>query len=163
MKRAFLTALLAAALGAGPAAAQQNPTGQTRAPQAAAPAVLAPQGQVIGLSLLEALVAIEHTDLAGIFGFVPEQASSFAMADFLLRDQKSLKLFIKKCEKDYKKAKGISIWDKQVLLHLVTIDASGAEVMGMKKIPAGWMDRINTLSLVEGLPLEIVVQRRGLE
>ena len=161
MKKALWTALLAAVLGAGPAAAQSNTAGQARAPQAAAPAAQAPQGQVIGLSLLEALVAIEHTDLAGIFGFVPEQASSFAMADFLMRDHKSLKLFVKKCEKDSKKANAISIWEKQVLLHLVTIDASGAEAMGMKKIPAGWMDRVNTLSLAEGLPLEIVVQRRA--
>ena len=161
MKNAFRTALLAAVLGAGPAAAQPNTAAQARAPQAPAQAAPAPQGQVIGLSLLEALVAIEHTDLAGIFGFVPEQASSFAMADFLMRDQKSLKLFIKKCEKDSKKANAISIWEKQVLLHLVTIDASGAEAMGMKKIPAGSMDQINTLSLVEGLPLEIVVQRRA--
>jgi len=160
MKSALLTASLAAALGAMPAAGQQDPAGQARAPQAPARAP-APQGQVIGLTLLEDLVAIGHTDLAGIFGFVPEQASAFAMADFLMRDHKSLKRFVKKCEGDFKKAHGVSLWDKQVLLHLVTINASGADAMGMRKVPAPWMDRINTLCLVEGLPLEIVVQRRG--
>ncbi|MBI5244586.1 MAG: hypothetical protein HY922_13040 [Elusimicrobia bacterium] len=144
MKTALLAASLAVSL-ALPAAAQEA----------------VPMGQVINLSLVEALVAVEHADLSGIFGFVPEEAAGFALADFLMRDHKSLKRFIQKCEKDYKQAHGTSLWDKQVLLHLVTINASGAAPMGVKRIPAKLMDRVNTLSLVDGLPLEVVVQRRG--
>ncbi|HAH08019.1 MAG TPA: hypothetical protein DCM05_16085 [Elusimicrobia bacterium] len=117
------------------------------------------QPQVIDLSLVEALVAVKRTELAGIFGFVPEAVSSLAFADYLMRQPKALKLFVKKVEKDKKVARGISVWDRQVLLHLVSIDASGG-ALGVKKIEKKMMDRISVLSLSEELLLETIVQRR---
>lgn len=126
-----------------------------------APSVPGIQPQVIDLSLVEALVAVKRTELAGIFGFVPEAVSSLAFADYLMRQPKAMKLYLKKVEKDKKLAQGISVWDKQVLLHLVTIDAQGSAI-GVQKIDKERMDRISALSLSLELPLETIVQRRGM-
>jgi hypothetical protein len=154
MKNVLLT--IALLTFASAATAQPAPTALP-----AAPSVAGIQPQIIDLSLVEALVAIKHTELAGIFGFVPEPVSALAFADYLMRDLKSLKCFIKKVEKDKKLAEGISIWDKQVLLHLVTIDATGDVMMGVRKVSKELMEKVNTLGLAQDYPLEMIVQRRA--
>jgi hypothetical protein len=142
-----LLILAAAALAQGPA------------PKALPSPAQQPQ-QIVNLSLVEALSAVEKPELAGIFGFVPEANAPFALADFLMRDRSSLKRFIKKCREDYKVAQGVNAWDKQVLLFLVGLNGS-APMMGLKPMPESWMDRVNDLALAPGLPLQIIVQRRS--
>jgi hypothetical protein len=117
--------------------------------------------QIINFSLLEALVAVNASNLAGVFGFIPEDHASMAMADYLVHDQKALKLFIKKCEKDLKVAKGINEWDKQVCAYIVGINASGTLPPEVKPIPPKLMSHVNELLLVDALPLQVVVQRRA--
>ncbi|MEK9146169.1 MAG: hypothetical protein AAB339_11220, partial [Elusimicrobiota bacterium] len=68
----------------------------------------------------------------------------------------------KKCRKDYDAAQGINEWYKQVLLYLVGIDASGLGSEGMKKVPEGLMKKVSETSLLPGVPLEVVVQKRAL-
>ena len=123
-------------------------------------AVVPVQSQIINLSLVEALIAVKATDLAGVFGFIPEEQSSMAMADYLMHDHKALKLFVKKAEKDLSVAEGVNEWDKRVLLFLVGIDASGVLPPGIERVPKRWMERINSLSLAQSLPLQVIVQRR---
>ena len=81
LAKAALGALLAAALSAAGSEAQ-----------APAPA----QTYLISLSLVEALVAIDKTDLSAVFSFVPEQNAPMALATYLMGDQRALKRFIKK-------------------------------------------------------------------
>ncbi|MEK7656408.1 MAG: hypothetical protein AAB412_01500 [Elusimicrobiota bacterium] len=145
--KAVLGGLLAAALSAGGSAAQ-----------APAPA----QTYLISLSLVEALVAIDKTDLSAVFSFVPEQNAPMALATYLMGDHGALKRFLKKCRKDYDAAQGINEWDKQVLLYLVGLDASGLASSGMKKVPEGLMKKVSETSLLPGVPLEVVVQKRAL-
>ncbi len=115
---------------------------------------------IIDLNLMEALVVIGRTDLIGIFTFVPSRRAPLAMADFLLRNRKALKKFVKKSERDLKQVQGINEWDRKVFLFLVGISA-GRLPSGIKALPRGWIDRINTLSLAQPLPLSIMVQRRA--
>lgn len=115
---------------------------------------------IIDLNLMEALVAIERIDLVGIFTFVPPGRAPLAMADFLLRNRKALKMFVKKAERDLKQVQGINEWDKKVFLFLVGM-TSGRLLSGIKAVPRRWMDRINTLSLAQPLPLSVMLQRRS--
>ncbi len=147
MSRAFRILMLFSLLisAAGPAAAQREiPSSPT----------------IINLNLMEALVAIDRTDLVGIFTFVPQKRTSLAMADFLLRNRKALRKFVKKAERDLKQVQGINEWDKGVFLYLVGM-SSGRLPSGVKALSRGWTDRINTLSLAQPLPLSIMVQRRS--
>lgn len=130
-------------------------------PGSAAQAPASPQTYIISLSLVEALVAIKGTDLSAVFSFVPEQNAPIALATYLMNNQGALKRFLGKCEKDYEAAQGINDWDKQVLLYLVGLDGSGAAGSGMKKVPERLMKKVSEMSLLPGLPLEIVVQKRA--
>lgn len=80
--------------------------------------------QVINLSCVEALVAVGHPELAGVFSFVPEIDNATAFADLLARDAAAQKKFIAKVEKDLKKARGITVWDHDVLRAMVTLYGS---------------------------------------
>lgn len=148
MKKILLLAIFLAAL-AGSLSAQGE--GQQ----------LPVQTQIINLSLLEALVAIQATDLAGVFGFIPEDQSAMAMADYLMHNHRALKKFVKKGERDFKEVQGVNDWDKQVLLYLIGINNSVSLPVGVERIPAGLMRRINELGLAPGLPLQIMVQKRN--
>lgn len=131
---------------------------------AAAPALpktASAQTQIINLSLVEALVAVGAPDLAGIFAFIPDNQSAMAMADYLMRNGRALKRFIKKGEKDYKDVQGINDWDRQVYLYLINMQGATAALSGTEVIPRGWMSRIHTLSLVPAYPLQMMVQKRA--
>ncbi|MFC1679335.1 hypothetical protein ACFL2T_03910 [Elusimicrobiota bacterium] len=119
--------------------------------------------RVINLSLLEVLVAIKATDLAGVFNFVAEENTPLAMADYLMHDHRKLKMFIKKQEKDFKEVEGINQWDKRVLLFLVGINGQMRLPSGLKRIPERLMKRVNDSSLKRPLSLQVMVQRRAVK
>jgi len=110
---------------------------------------------------VEALVAVEAQDHSGIFSFILEEHAPIAMADYLARNPKRLKKFLKKNERDFKKTQGISEWDKKVFLYLVGINAQNQ--YGKKRISEKVMVRVNEISLLPALPLNIMAQRRGLK
>ncbi len=84
----------------------------------------AQRSQVMDLSIMEALVAVGHADMAGIFSFISEKDSAPAFADFLLRNEKSRKKYIAKVDKDVKKAGGLTAWDHAVLQDVVSVYGS---------------------------------------
>lgn len=151
MRQAALAAALlgAAALG-GPVASAQYLGG-------AAPS--APG--IINMSLMEALVAVKHPELAGVFAYVPEGQSTVAMADFLLRDHDSLKRFLKKVEGEQKRLKLVNGWDKEVCLHIVAATANQTVPPGAEPLTKRLYDRVSLLSLAQGVPLELLIQRRA--
>lgn len=150
MKRAVLAALLLApAFGGARAAAQYMGGAAPSAPG------------IISMSLMEALVAVEHPELAGIFAYVPEQQTAVAMADFLMRDHASLKRYLKRVEKDARKLKVVNGWDKEVCLHIVAATANHTVPPGAKPLKKSLYDRVSNLSLAQGVSLQIILQRRA--
>ncbi|MBI3297556.1 MAG: hypothetical protein HYZ75_05300 [Elusimicrobia bacterium] len=147
--REFLAAAVLAAFLAGPSRAQFMNSDAPAMPQ------------LINMSVIEALVATDHAELAGVFAFVPEGAAPLALADYLLRKPDALKGFVKKGEADLKTTQVINNWDKEVFLHLVAATAGGASVPGVKPVKKSLVDRISRLSLATGVPLEVLVQRRA--
>lgn len=71
--------------------------------------------QIINLSCVEALVAVDEQRLAGVFSFVNEKDGPAAFADLIAHNRKELKKFVAKVEKDKKVASGISAWDRDAL------------------------------------------------
>src|SRR5581483_2723751 len=136
------------------ACAAQRPSAQAQ-PKSGTPMPAPAQQSMINLSLVEALVATKHEQLAGVFGLVSEANAGPAFADLLFRDPKALKLFLKKGEADLKQTGAISVWDKEVYLYLVTIQ-SNASLVGTASIPAKLFDRVTTLSLAPGVPLSVL-------
>ncbi|MFH1723808.1 MAG: hypothetical protein ABII00_04205 [Elusimicrobiota bacterium] len=171
--RAVAGALCAAALvlAAPPLAGAQGPESGAPARQGVPPG--SPEGgpgaegmipaapQVINLSLMDALVAVGATDLAGVFSFIPEMQSSMALADYLMHNRKALTKFIKKGEKDLKEVQGINEWDKQVFLFLIGINAQPRLPAGIERIPEKLMKQVNRMGLAQPLPLRIIVERRA--
>jgi hypothetical protein len=84
-----------------------------------------------------------------------------AMADFLMRDHDSLKRFLKALELDLKKLKIVNGWDKEVCLHIVAATANHTVPPGAKPLKKGLYDRVTSLSLAQGVPLQIILQRRA--
>ena len=150
MKRAALLCglLAAAAGGAGEGTAQYMGGAAPSAPN------------IINMSLMDALVAIKHPELAGVFSFVPDGQSTMAMADFLMRDHASLKRFLKAAEADQKKLKMINGWDKEVCLHIVAAASNQTVPPGAERLSKSLYDRVSMLSLAQGMPLQVIMQRR---
>jgi len=149
MKRAALAALLFASALAG---------AEGRAQFMGGAAPTAPS--IINMSLMDALVIIRHPELAGVFSFVPDAQSTMAMADLLLRDHASLKRFLKAIEADQKKVKVINGWDKEVCLHIVAATANQTLPPGAERLSKRLFDRVSLLSLAQGVPLQVIMQRR---
>lgn len=140
-------ALLLAALLA-PAVRGQTPAGDRAT------------GRFIDSSLMEALVAMDRPELAGIFAFVPDADARVAMADFLLRDPAALKRFIKKAERDLREAKAVNVWDKEVLLHIVAATAEGG-IPGVPQPKKETLSRVSALSLAVGVPRDVLAEQRA--
>lgn len=115
---------------------------------------------IINMSLMDALVAIKHPELAGVFSFVPDSQAPMAMADFLMRDHASLKRYLKMVEADRKKLQIITAWDKEVCLHIVAAASNQNLPPGTERLSKRLTDRVSSLSLAPGMPLEVVMQRR---
>jgi hypothetical protein len=130
--------LLAAGLFFGPAASAQ---------------------QILDLNCVEGLVAVDRAALAGVFSFIAPKDTAPAFADLLVRDQKALKKFLAKMEKDLKSASGVTVWDHEVLLNAVSLFGSPLAPtldVPVKKV----LGRMSELSLAPTLSLEQVAVRR---
>jgi hypothetical protein len=121
----------------------------------------APRVEPLGAALQEALRVVKNESLAGIFMFVDPQDAPAAFAAFLLRDHKALKVFVKRAEKDVKKVRAISRWDKYVFLHMVGFGLDGAMSVSGKNLSKKWIKRIQDLTLVPSLNYRDVVMKRG--
>lgn len=129
---------------------------------AAAPraAVEAPAGaQMINLGCVDALAAVGHADLAGVFSFIPEKDGPAAFADFMVRNRKALKKFLAKAEKDLKEVKGVSIWDRQALQFAVSIYGSPLGETLEKPAPK-FVARMVELAAAPALSLAEMTARR---
>ncbi len=104
MRRLLLAALMVAPAGAYAA--------EPSAPNTA---------QMLSLSAVEALVAIDEQRLSGVFSFVAEKDGPAAFADLIAHSKKALKKFVAKAEKDKKIAGGISSWDRDALQYALGI------------------------------------------
>lgn len=116
---------------------------------------------IISMSLMEGLVAIKHPELAGVFAYVPESQTAVAMADFLMRDHAALKKFLKKVEAEQKALKLVNGWDKEVCLHIVAATSNRTVPPGAEALSKGLFDRVSLMSLAQGVPLELLIQRRA--
>ncbi|MBI5630512.1 MAG: hypothetical protein HY921_06475 [Elusimicrobia bacterium] len=118
-----------------------------------------PALQMINLSCLEALTSIDQAGLAGVFSFIAEEKTPEAFADLLVHDQKALKKFVKKVEKDFKEASAISTWDQQALQFALTVYGSPlAEALG--KPAASVLAKLSDLSRAPAVSLGEMTERR---
>lgn len=115
--------------------------------------------QIIDLNCMEALVAIEQPKLAGVFSFISEKESTHAFANLLANDKKLQKKFVAKVESDFAKARGITVWDHEVLLNLVSLLGSplGPSLDQPKE---KLKNKMIELSMAPTLSLEEVALRR---
>ncbi|OIO05216.1 MAG: hypothetical protein AUJ52_14130 [Elusimicrobia bacterium CG1_02_63_36] len=144
--RRGLTAALLAALAAGAPAAAEN--GFRIDPPKME------QGQLLNLSLIEALATIKEEKLSGVFAFIAEADSSLAFANLLLADSKSRDRFLKACERMHTAAGAISRWDKQVILLLVGMNSQREFPPGIQPMSEKQRTRINKLALIPGVAIE---------
>lgn len=144
MMRILLAGVLAAALPAG--------AGEAPAPL--------PEPGVINLSCVAALAAIDESDLAGVFYFIPEKDSPAAFADLLVHHVKALKKYVAKVDQDFAAAGGVTPWDHEVLLIAVTLYA-GPLGRTLERPAEKLKARMNELSLVPTVSLEAVTAARG--
>ena len=143
---------------AGLALASPALAGASAAP-VGAPAAGSHATGMMSLSLIEALAAVRQPQLAGIFSFVAEVDAPFAFADFLARDQKSLKAYLGKLGDDRKAADGLTEWDHEVCASLVNL--YGLPIAATFGVPEPKrMTQINECVLAPVIPLEVLVARR---
>ena len=91
---------------------------------AAKAAETSPPMQMLNLSCMQALVAVDQADLAGVFSFISEKDSPMAFADLLAHNKKALKKFVAKADKDLKAVSGIAAWDHDVFQAMISIYSS---------------------------------------
>ncbi|MFH2202844.1 MAG: hypothetical protein ABIJ96_07005 [Elusimicrobiota bacterium] len=145
---ALASGLLAAALWATAAAVAEPPRG-------------APRMEQLNPSLSEALTAIKQRPLEGAFLFIPAADSSAAMAAYLLRDHATLKRFVRKAEKDIKRVRAITRWDKMVCLHLVAMGVDNAGPDGGPRLSPKWVARVQELTLAQSVAYQDMLIKRG--
>ena len=131
---------------------------------AAASYTAAPQAQVsgnlLGGSLIEALIAIKKPELGGVFTYVGDVNAPRAFADLIARDPKAMKLYTKKLAADRKVAGGLTAWDHEVCATLVTYYA-GPPISGLKVPDGKILKALNEGVLAPVLELQEIVSRRG--
>lgn len=135
--------------------ADPGPAGPATSPAAARPGqpLPVPQQQMLDLSLLEALVAVDGKDLAGVFGFVPESAAAPAFSDYVMHNGSALKRFIKKAKRDIKETGGINLWDRAVFMYVLQINGLPALPPGMQKLSKSQEYDVSGFVLAKGLTL----------
>jgi len=116
-------------------------------------------GQLLNLSCMEALVAIDEANLAGVFSFVPEKDGSAAFADLVVHNPKAMKKYLAKVEGDLKAVGGISVWDREALAFALSIYASPLGGT-LEKPSAKAMARLAELAQAPGLTLGEMTARR---
>jgi len=117
-------------------------------------------GQILNLSCLQALVAVDEGNLAGVFSFVPEKDSPAAFADLVVRNPKAMKKYLAMLEKDLKEVSGISAWDHEVLAFAVSVYASPLASTLEKPAPR-ILKRLLELNGVASLTLQEMTSRRS--
>jgi len=127
--------------------------------RAAAPALDASSGGVLNLNCIEALASIGEPKLAGVFSFIAEKDSPAAFADLVAHDGKALKKYVVKVEQDFKASGGVTEWDHEVLMFVLSL-YSGPLGQTLEKPAAKVLPRLNELSLAPKLTLEQVTARR---
>lgn len=141
MKRFFLV-LSAVLLAAG--------AGSSEAPRPA---------QLINLSCVEALAAVDQAALAGVFSYIAEKDGPAAFADLIIHDKKALKKFMAKCEKDLHEVKGVSVWDHEALQQALSIYGSPLGET-LEKLSSKMAGKITELIGAPVLTLEEMTLRR---
>jgi len=120
----------------------------------------AADSQMLNLSCVEALASIDEARLAGVFSFVPEKDSPTAFADLIARDQKAMKRYLKKLDRDVKQAGGVSEWDHQVVVAAVSLYGSPMASMLPKQKPAT-IEHLATLAQAPAMSLQELTAKRG--
>ncbi len=116
-------------------------------------------GGIINLSCMEALAAIEKPELAGVFSFVAEKDSANAFANLVVQKGGSLKKYAAKLEQDSKAAGGITVWDHESVLVVLSLLA-GPLADTLEKPSAKVTRQLSELSLVPAVSLETVSAKR---
>lgn len=156
--RGLTAAVLAAALsfGSAPLRAQGLPRVHREVKVSDMPR---PAAGVLNLSCMEALVAIEHPDLAGVFSFISEKDTSAALADYLSHNKVAMRRYVEKLEADLKAAAGVTAWDHDVIMRVLDLYASPlAETL--QKLPESSKKRLMELSAAPTMSLEDIAARR---
>lgn len=123
------------------------------------PAVVASAQQILDLGCMDALVASGKTSLAGVFSFIAPKDTAAAFSDMIVRDPKAMKKYLARVSKDFKAASGITVWDHDValsVLSLLSSPLSSTFEPPSKKI----VSQLTELSLAPTLSLEQVSARR---
>lgn len=114
---------------------------------------------ILDLNCIDALASVGKPELAGVFSFVPSKDTPNAFADLVARDKKALKKFVGKVEKDLKTASGVTAWDHEVVLNLISL--FGSPLAPTLVDPGVKMkSRLQELALAPTLSLEEVAARR---
>jgi hypothetical protein len=115
--------------------------------------------QMLNLSCMEALVAVDQAGLAGVFSYISEKDGPAAFADLLAHNKKALNKFLDKTGKDLKSVSGIAAWDHDVFQALLAIYASPlAETLD--KPNSKTMTRLEGLAHAPTLTLDQMTSRR---
>ncbi|MFA6003251.1 MAG: hypothetical protein WC881_04210 [Elusimicrobiota bacterium] len=140
-KNVWIAALVVAGVVAGRAQGQEQRSG------------------VLNLNCVEALVAVEHTALAGVFSFVSEKDSNAAFADLVAHDGKALKKYVAKLEKDVKASAGITAWDHDTVLLALGL-FTGPVADTLEKPGKSLMEKLTQLSMKPTMTLEQITAQR---
>lgn len=114
---------------------------------------------ILDLNCMDALASVGKPELAGVFSFIPTKDTPNAFADLVARDKKALKKFIGKVERDLKVASGVTTWDHEVVLNLVSL--FGSPLASTLVDPGAKVkNRLQELALAPTMSLEDVAVRR---
>lgn len=116
-------------------------------------------GGVFNLSCMEALAAVQANWLSGVFTFVPEKDSALAFADMVVRNKAIRRKYVAKLMKDHAVARGITVWDHEVVMHILSIYSSPLAQLLEKPDPTTF-DRLNMLGLAPTMTLAEMNARR---
>ena len=116
--------------------------------------------EILGGSLIEALMAVGKPELGGVFTYVGEKNAPNAFADLIARDPKAMKRYTGKLGDDRKIAGGLTAWDHQVCATLVNYYA-GAAMPGIKRPDAKRLKALNDCVLAPVMDLQEIVSKRN--
>ncbi len=117
-------------------------------------------GGLMNLNCMEALNAIEHSWLAGVFSFVSEKDSTAAFADMLARNRKTMSRYLDKLARDMRVAQGITVWDHGVVMQVLGLYASPLADT-FRKPAESVQRRLKKFSMAPTLTLAEMTSRRG--
>ena len=116
-------------------------------------------GSMLNLSCMEALSAVQAGWLSGVFTFIPEKDSTLAFADMVVRNKLIRRKYVAKLMRDHAAARGITVWDHEVVMHILGIYSSPLASLLEKPDPTT-SDRLNMLGLAPTMTLAEMNARR---